>query len=222
MAIVFGETTQPVELVPEEVITGKESLGEKIRRIITYGGVAYEISRVVVVLVLLILFINQFVTTIFVVSGPSMNTTFADGEFTFVNKWEYYLHRPQRGDVVSVKYPGNPSIRYIKRIIGLPGEQVQIRRGKIYILNSEFPKGIALYEEYLNPELKDTEPTTDADTWILGPNEFFIVGDNRPNSSDSRAWGPLPREFIIGRVASVFFPFNAFRFISSPTYNVGK
>ena len=208
------EAAQPT--INVQLPAQKEGLVSRLRQIITYGGLTYEISRVVVFLVLGVLFFNTFIGTLFVVSGPSMNPNFHDGQFTLTLKAPYFWGRPQRGDVVAIGFPGDPSIRYIKRIIGLPGEQVQIRRGDIWIYNDSYPNGIKLYEEY---EPFSTEPEV---SWVVGDDEFFLAGDNRPNSSDSRFFGPVPREFIIGRVWLVFFPFDALKFIPIPTYNLER
>jgi signal peptidase I len=207
-------TIQPTPIVKPSV--EKEGLILRLRRIITYGGITYEISRTVVFLILFVLFFNTFVGTLFVVAGPSMQPNFQNGQFTLTLKAPYFLHNPKRGDVVAIKFPGNPSIRYIKRIIGLPGEQVQIRKGNVWLYNDEYPNGIKLYEEY-EPFL--TEPEV---SWTVGPDEYFLIGDNRPNSSDSRFFGPVPREFIIGKVFLVFFPLEAFKIIPSPVYNISE
>lgn len=206
------------QVVKEKAPKKENAFWAKIRNFITYGGLVYEISRTVIVLVLVVVFIHLYIATIFVVSGPSMNPTFATDQFTIVNRVEYYFHQPERGDVVSVKFPGNPRIKYIKRVIGLPNEQIQTRLGRVYIFNKEFPDGKILDEPYLPKEFK-TEPDG---VWKLGPDEFFIIGDNRPNSSDSRTWGPLPRDYVIGRVTLVFFPFDAAKIVAPQIYNIGK
>jgi len=206
-----AQTTISAQPLPQ-----KEGPLSRFRRLITYGGVTYEISRTVVFLVLAVLFFNTFLGTLFVVSGPSMNPNFADGQFTLTLKAPYFMHRPERGDVVAIGFPGNPSIRYIKRIVGLPGEQVQVRRGDVWVYNDDYPNGLKLYEEY---EPFQSEPEV---SWTVGDDEYFVAGDNRPNSSDSRFFGPVPREFIIGRVWWVFFPFDAFKLIPIPVYNLAR
>jgi signal peptidase I len=130
------------------------------------------------------------------VESISMQPTLYPGDYVIVNKLAYRLYTsPHRGDVIVFKYPPNPeSIPYIKRIIGLPGDQVHIADGKIYI-NGEL---------MLEPYLKVT--TNRGGDWTVPAGQIFVMGDNRNNSSDSRAWGFVPLENIIGRAELVYLP----------------
>jgi len=112
-----------------------------------------------------------------------------------VDRLTYRFNEPQRGDVVVFQYPGNPSIYYIKRIIGLPGETVTIKDGIVSITHSSEPKGFVLQEPYVEPNHR----SHDSHKVTLGETQYFVMGDNRTQSSDSRVWGPLDEKRIIGR-----------------------
>jgi signal peptidase I len=122
-----------------------------------------------------------------------MLPTFSDGEYLIVDELSYRLHDPKRGDVIIFKYPKDPSKYFIKRIIGLPGEKIAIEGKKIIITNSEHPDGLMLTEPYINNGTESHLSVT------LGEGEYFVLGDNRSASSDSRVWGSVPKKLIIGR-----------------------
>jgi signal peptidase I len=123
-----------------------------------------------------------------------MHPTFENLDYLIVDELIYDLRAPARGDVIVFRYPGNPSIFYIKRIIGLPNETVSINGGAITITSADGKK-LTLDEPYVV-----AEDATYTKNVSLNPGEYFVMGDNRPNSSDSRMWGPLPEKDIIGRV----------------------
>lgn len=118
-----------------------------------------------------------------------MEPLLIDGDIMLINRIEYHSQLPERGDVIAMYFPGAAQEKYVKRIIGLPGETVEIKSGKVYINNIELP------EAYVN----DARTTPDQVTQ-LDSNEYFVMGDNRAVSSDSRTWGPLPKKYIIGEV----------------------
>ncbi len=130
----------------------------------------------------------------FLVSGASMEPNFGSGNYLIIDEVTYRFREPERGEVIVFRYPDNPSTYYIKRIVGLPGEKVEIRKGSVYIFNNEYPEGFLLEESYLPLEAK-TPGTAMAE---LSPYEYFVLGDNRNYSYDSRSWGNLPKENIIG------------------------
>ena len=154
-----------------------------------------EWAKVVVIALAIALPIRWFVAEPFIVNGASMDPTFATGQFLVVDRLTYRFEAPKRGDVIVFEYPNDPSVYYIKRIIGLPGETVNINNGKITITNKENPNGLLLNEAYLATEhlSYDTSSTT------LDSTHYFVMGDNRSQSSDSRIWGALDKHFIIGR-----------------------
>lgn len=127
----------------------------------------------------------------FVVEGISMQPNFYAGQYLIVSRVHYLLQDPQRGDIIVFQYPNDPEQDYIKRVIGVPGDTVEIRDLLVYV------NGEPLDEPYIN------EPCIPVDcpnqTWELGMDEFFMMGDNRNHSTDSRKFGPVKRHFIIGR-----------------------
>ncbi len=152
--------------------------------------------------------VHTFVATPFRISGISMEPNFADGQFILVDKLTYFVSQPRRGDVVVLKFPANPSQKlFIKRIVGLPGETVAVAHGVVAV------NGVVLTEAFL-PEGIFTDPDV---TKVLGYQEYFVLGDNRPNSNDSRYWGPLPKEDIIG-VARLSLSPQLFGWIAQPAF----
>ena len=142
-----------------------------------------------------------------------MEPNFENGDYLIVDELSYRLREPQRGEVIVFKYPGNLSQRYIKRIIGLPGETIEIKEGEI-VISSQGKKYVLDESRYLPPDFK----TLGENFFALGQDEYFVLGDNRFFSSDSRRWGPLPQEDIIGRVFIRILPFTALAKIEAPSY----
>ena len=142
-----------------------------------------------------------------------MEPNFKNGDYLVVDEISYRFADPNRGDVIVFKFPGDPKQRYIKRIIGIPGETVKIEEGKITISNQE--KSWVLDESNYLPSSLTTSSNEEIS---LGNDEYFVLGDNRPFSSDSRRWGLLPRENIIGRGFLRALPLGAFAKIDAPSY----
>ncbi len=169
----------------------------------------WEIIEIVVLALVIVLPIRYFIFQPFIVSGQSMEPNFEKGDYLIVDELSFRLREPKRGEVIVFKYPLNPRQRYIKRIIGLPGEKVTIEEGVVKI-NGE----VLDEKEYLPPYIK-----TDGVLELkLGENEYFVLGDNRPASHDSRRWGPLPRKFIIGRAFLRLWPIKALAKFEPPSY----
>jgi signal peptidase I len=153
------------------------------------------------VIVFIVAFIlRYFVVQPYIVDGESMAPNYENNEYLLAEKLSYTFGNPERGDVVVFRYPKNPSVNYIKRIIGLPGETVTITSDNIIkIVNQDHPDGFIVKENYL-PADDLTEPLEgNTLTRTLNDNEYFVLGDNREHSSDSREWGALPRTNILGR-----------------------
>jgi len=167
--------------------------------------VGWETFKIVVISLAIILPIRYYFVQPFFVRGASMEPNFDSGQYLVVNEISYRFGEPKRGEVIVFKYPLNPSQYYIKRIIGLPGETIEIKDGKVYIYNSQFPEGKVLDESAYLPS--DTKTPGNLKV-ALGEKEYFVLGDNRWASSDSRQWGVLPEENIIGRVWVRAWPFN--------------
>ena len=173
----------------------------------------WEITKIVIIALLIVIPIRYFIFQPFLVRGQSMMPTFENGDYLIVDQLSYRFREPQRGEVVVFKYPQNPSQRYIKRIIGLPGETIEIEDGKIIIYQEE-ERQVLNESDYLPPDI-----STPGDIQVsLAENEYFVLGDNRAVSADSRKFGPLPRENIIGRVFLRAWPFTALAKFEPPRY----
>lgn len=173
----------------------------------------WEITKIVIIALLIVVPIRYFLFQPFFVRGESMEPNFEDGNYLIIDEISYRFGEPQRGEVVVFKYPRNPSQRYIKRIIGLPGETIIIEDSKIIIVNHE---GKQILDE--SNYLQNIQTPGDVQT-TLDDDEYFVLGDNRPSSSDSRRWGPLSRDGIIGKVFLRAWPLVALAKIEAPTYN---
>ena len=164
----------------------------------------WDILKVAVMALVLAGLVRYFLVQPFFVEGASMEPNFESGEYLLIDEISYYFKSVDRGEVVVFHYPLDTSKYYIKRIIGLPGEVVEIKNGKVVIYNDKNPGGFAVDEVYLPKNL-----ITDGQIKKkLGGNEYFVLGDNRPHSFDSRVWGALPKNDIVGRVWVRAWPFN--------------
>ena len=157
------------------------------------GSALKEIAIFLVLAIIIVLPIRLFVAQPFVVEGESMHPTFESGDYLIVDELSYHFHEPRRGDVIVFRYPGDPKVFYIKRVIGLPGETVSITSGTVTITKTD-GSTLTLDEPYV----VDEDATYTQSTHI-GPGQLFVMGDNRPKSSDSRVWGLLPEKNIMGR-----------------------
>lgn len=156
----------------------------------------FEFFIIIIISLAIVLPVRFFLVQPFFVKGSSMEPNFANGEYLIINELIYRIDSPQRGEVVVFKYPSDPRQYYIKRIIGLSGETIEIRDGYLKIYNQAKPEGFILDEsKYLSP----SEKTPGEYKITLKDDEYFVLGDNRIASFDSRRWGPLPKEYIIGR-----------------------
>ncbi len=154
----------------------------------------WETVKVIVISLAIILPIRYYLVQPFFVKGASMEPNFEDGDYILVNEISYRFTAPQRGDVVIFRWPVDPKQFFIKRIIGLPSETVEIRNEKVTIYNKDKPEGFVLDENYLALEQK----TLGNSIIKLDDNEYFVLGDNRLQSSDSRRWGPVNKSLITG------------------------
>ena len=172
----------------------------------------WEITKIVIIALVIVIPIRYFLFQPFFVRGQSMEPNFENGDYLIVDELSYHLRGPERGEVVVFKYPQDPTQRYIKRIIGLPGETVEIREGKV-IISNENGSQVLNESDYLSGI-----PTPGEIQVTLGENEYFVLGDNRPASSDSRRWGSVPRDDIIGRVFIRAWPLVALAKFGAPAY----
>ncbi len=196
--------------------------------------VGWEIVKTIVGIGLLVIFFRFFIIQPFIVSGNSMNPDFKDGEYLFVDEASFYFRAPQNGEVIIFKHPEQgcteyvedhrfltkiiqgPCTSYIKRVIGVPGDTVSVKDGHITVKNKKHPDGFKLDEKYIESGVQ----TLGDQTVTLGKDEFYVVGDNRlPNQSyDSRQWGVLKKEYIIGRAWLRLLPSSAAGLIEKAKY----
>lgn len=161
-----------------------------------------EVLKFSLLTLLVVLPFRMYIAKPFIVDGASMSPTFETGHYLIVDEISYRIEDPQRGEVIIFKYPKDPSRFFIKRIIGLPNETVEIKNGKVTIYNINKPEGLNLEESYVKKgSLENTKVE-------LGENEYFVMGDNRGNSSDSRFWGALPKDMIVGKAFLRLLPVN--------------
>ena len=160
-------------------------------------GFVHEAVELVPLLVLIFTLVN-LASARFIVEGTSMQPNFHSGEFLLVSRVNYLVGAPQRGDIVVFQYPRDPDTDYIKRIIALPNQTVEIRDTKVYV------DGVELDEPYIN-EPCGASSCPDK-SWTLGPTEYFVMGDNRNHSQDSRVFGPVDRRFIVGEALVRYWP----------------
>src|SRR5688500_14896331 len=175
----------------------------------------WEVAEVVLIALVTVFVIRTFIVQPFLVSGASMAPNFQDGNYLLIDEVTYVIRPPERGEVVVFRYAGDKSSFFIKRVIGLPGEQVVVKGGKVTITTAgEDSQTVTLKEDYLLPQTK----TAGDIVTRLSSDEYFVMGDNRGNSFDSRTWGPLHKEDIIGVVRLRLYPFSQFETIPRPTY----
>ncbi len=175
----------------------------------------WETVKVVVISLAIIIPIRYFLVQPFFVKGASMENTFEDGDYILIDEISYRFRNPDRGDTIVFRFPEDQSQFFIKRAIGLPNETLEIKDDKVIIYNKQKPQGFVLDESgYLMPG----QSTLDNMRIKLDPNEYFVMGDNRLRSSDSRRWGPLNRSLITGRVFFRAWPFNKGRIFPEVKY----
>jgi signal peptidase I len=165
----------------------------------------WELIKVFLLAMAIIVPIRYFLVQPFFVRGASMEPNFQDGEYLVVDEISYRMRDPRRGEVIVFQFPRNPSQYYIKRIVGLPGETVVVDDGQVKIQNDVYAQGVLLDESQY---LLDSVRTGGTVSIVLGEEEYFVLGDNRPASSDSRSWGVLGKDGIVGRAWIRAFPFD--------------
>lgn len=160
------------------------------------GCMGFFIDTIETILLALVLFLAINALTARVrVENVSMLPTLKPGEFLLVNRVAYRLGQPSIGDIVVFHAPGSSDLDYIKRIVGLPGDEVSIESGTVYVNDQP------LYEPYI------ADPPNYSGAWVVPPEEYFVLGDNRNNSSDSHMWGFVPRDDLVGRALLIYWPF---------------
>lgn len=200
----------------------EETKKENDEEYLGIGGLFAEMIRVFLLAVVIIIPVRVFLFQPFFVQGSSMDPNFADGQYLVISEFGYKQTKVgwgdtaiavkpfkeiARQDVMVFRFPKNTEEFFIKRVIGLPGESIEIRKGKVLIFNKEFPEGFVLDESaYLSPAVL----TQDMARVEIGPDQYFAMGDNRMFSYDSRVFGPIDKDKIIGRVLLRAWPIERF------------
>lgn len=179
----------------------------------------WEGIKILAISFAIIIPVRYFLIQPFYVKGMSMESNFQDHEYLIIDEISYRFRPIERGEVIVFRYPLNPQEYYIKRIVGLPGEGVQVKDAKVIVYNTENPGGAVLTESYLDENMP-TYANND-DRLDLGPNEYYVMGDNRVASKDSRVFGAVNKSFITGRVMLRGWPFDRVKlFNDSVEYNL--
>lgn len=175
-----------------------------------------ELFKMGVFTIVTIFIVRTFLFKPFYVRGASMESNFFDNEYLIIDEVSYHLHKPKRGDVIVFSYPNDPSQYFLKRVIGLPGETVIVRNGQVIVISKNFPNGIILNEVYLRSGL-NTPGDVSA---TIKEGQYFVMGDNRSASWDSRGFGPISESAIVGRVWIRGWPFDRAQAFSTPNYQL--
>jgi signal peptidase I len=195
-----------VELKTEASLVQTRGMTATARPPLKQSSILRELFELALIIVAVYALVN-LVTVRFIVEGPSMESTFHEDDYVIVSRLSYLITEPHHGDVVVFHFPGDLTQDYIKRIIGVPGDTIAILNTQVYV------NGDPVDEPYIN------EPCTHAscqdNTWVLGEDEYFVMGDNRNRSSDSRRFdAPVHREHIIGKVVFRYWPLSKLGLIS--------
>ena len=192
----------------------KEDVEEKYSKTREVLAFIWETAKIIIISLAIIIPIRYYLVQPFFVKGASMEPNFEDGDYLLIDEISYRFNEPRRGDIVVFRYPENPSQFYIKRIIGLPGETVEIKNNKVIVYNSAAKTGFTLKEDYLS-----VSQQTFGDTTVrLNDNEYYVMGDNRLQSSDSRRWGPVPQNLITGRAFVRLWPVKKIAKVEAVSY----
>ena len=171
-----------------------------------------EIVQIAVLALAIILPVRYFLIQPFIVKGASMEPNFYDSEYLIIDELTFHFRDPERGEIIVFRPPQHDDQYYIKRVIALPGETIEIRNGVITIFNNDIPNGFVLNEAYI------AEVTEGRDRKVLGAEEYYVMGDNRDASLDSRYFGAVSRDHFIGRVWVRGFPIDRAATFAVPTY----
>ncbi len=185
----------------------------------SFLSIVGDIIETLVVAAAIFVIVYLFLLQPHQVKGASMQPNFHDGEYILTDKISYRFNKPQRGDVIIFKSPTDPDVDFIKRIIGLPGEKVKISDGKVVVINDQNKDGLTLEEPYqINGPTSGGKEAPQNTEVKIGSDQYFVLGDNRLESFDSRSWGLLPKKNIIGKAWLRYWPLNKLGFVKHPRY----
>ncbi|KKQ91726.1 MAG: Signal peptidase I [Microgenomates group bacterium GW2011_GWC1_39_7b] len=178
------------------------------------GAFFLDILEVVVFAVGIFFFVYLLIMRPHKIKGQSMHPNFPDGEYLLTEKVTYYTRSPKRGDVVVFTPPISETDEFIKRIIGLPGERIMLKDNRVYINDT------LLTESYLSNDIYTENEgfLKDGENYTVPTDQYFVMGDNRPHSSDSRSWGSITKKSISGRAWIIYWPLNLSEVVKIPTY----
>jgi len=180
------------------------------------GTFFLDILEVIVFAVGIFFFVYLLIMRPHKIKGQSMQPNFPDSEYLLTEKVTYYLNNPARGDVVVLTPPPSVSTtdEFIKRVIGLPGERVMVKNGHVFINDKQIHESYLASTVYTNPG----DFLAEGQEYIVPDGEYFVMGDNRPNSSDSRYWGPITKSEMTGRAWIVYWPIDRTGVVQKPSY----
>jgi signal peptidase I len=181
-------------------------------------GFVFELIQVAAVSLAIIIPVRYFLIQPFYVKGASMEPSFFDHEYLIIDELSYRFNDPERGDIVVFRYPPDPKQYFIKRVVGLPGETIEVNEKGAKVYNDDHPNGFLLDESIYLGEDHKTSPTKR--TVTLKTNEYFVMGDNRASSLDSRFFGAVTRSDIVGRVWLRGWPFDRWKVFDRPDYAI--
>lgn len=173
-----------------------------------------EVIKITLLAGITIGLVRYFLFKPFYVKGQSMEPNYKEHEYLIVDEFTYRFREPKRGEVIVLNSPVSDNEYYLKRIVGLPGERVKIEDNKIVVYNDKFPQGIVVEEKYL------VEDTPGSVQITMGPNEYFVMGDNRDASYDSRRFGPIKLDSVVGKTWLRGWPLNKISIFDLPEYNL--
>jgi signal peptidase I len=178
-------------------------------------GIVDDVVKFTLIALLIVIPIRIFIAQPFIVRGASMEPTFQNGEYVIVDQLSYRFSEPERGDVIILRYPKDESVFFIKRVIGLPGETVELVGTTILIQTKDGGAPLTLDQSYIQEDHLQNE----YGVYELGADEYFVLGDNRRESSDSRSWGVLPERDVIGKAFIRLLPLQRIDFLPGSIIN---
>lgn len=199
----------PVETPPQEPLQNQNGQGA----LVNIGLFILELIKIGLMAGLTIWMVRYFLFKPFYVKGQSMEPNYFEKEYLIIDELTYRFREPVRGEVIVLKAPVAENNFYLKRIVGLPGERVKVEDFKVIIYNQEYPEGKVVEENYL------TESTPGSISVTLGPSQYFVLGDNRDSSFDSRRFGPIEKKDIVGRTWLRGWPVTRVGILTTPKYN---